>query len=146
MGRLFQLQTLGLNGNPLQSDLIELYSSPNGTYELIGYLLDNQPLNLEPPGMILLFARNFTCEPKGEIFLRSSRIQSKQCSRKEKRRRTSVHEKKGIFLDFSRNLASSDCCLTCMTRLRGQSCTRHIFIGEKLLNHLFLIRELGFPK
>jgi len=49
LGRLFQLQTLGLNGNPLQSDLIELYSSPNGTYELIGYLLDNQPLNLEPP-------------------------------------------------------------------------------------------------
>ena len=64
LGRLFQLQTLGLNGNPLQSDLIELYSSPNGTYELIGYLLDNQPLNLEPPGMILLFSRNFTCEPK----------------------------------------------------------------------------------
>ena len=62
LGRLFQLQTLGLNGNPLQSDLIELYSSPNGTYELIGYLLDNQPLNLEPPGMILPFSRNFTEE------------------------------------------------------------------------------------
>ena len=85
MGRLFQLQTLGLNGNPLQSDLIELYSSPNGTYELIGYLLDNQPLNLEPPGMILLFARNFTCEPKGEIFLRLQKNSSLKCFENQKK-------------------------------------------------------------
>jgi len=49
LGRLFQLQTLGLNGNPLSSEIIELYSSPNGTYELIGYLLDNQPPNMEQP-------------------------------------------------------------------------------------------------
>ena len=50
LGRLFQLQTLGLNGNPLPSEIIELYSAPNGTYELIGYLLDNQPPNMEQPG------------------------------------------------------------------------------------------------
>ena len=54
LGRLFQLQTLGLNGNPLQSELVELYSSPNGTYELIGYLLDNHPPNMEAPGICLL--------------------------------------------------------------------------------------------
>ena len=40
----------GLTGNPLSSELMELHSSPNGTYELIGYLLDNQPPNLEQPG------------------------------------------------------------------------------------------------
>ena len=62
LGRLFQLQTLGLNGNPLSSEIIELYSSPNGTYELIGYLLDNQPPNMEQPGIefcLLLFSISF---------------------------------------------------------------------------------------
>ena len=54
LGRLFQLQTLGLNGNPLPSEIIELYSAPNGTYELIGYLLDNQPPNMEQPGWFLM--------------------------------------------------------------------------------------------
>ena len=55
LGRLFQLQTLGLNGNPLPSEIIELYSAPNGTYELIGYLLDNQPPNMEQPGWFFTF-------------------------------------------------------------------------------------------
>ena len=55
LGRLFQLQTLGLNGNPLSSQLVDLYSLPNGTYELIGYLLDNLLTTHDQPGMCFYF-------------------------------------------------------------------------------------------
>lgn len=41
LGRLFQLQVLGLAGNPLCQDVLKLYSEPNGTHRLLMYLLDS---------------------------------------------------------------------------------------------------------
>lgn len=41
IGRLFQLQVLGLNGNPLCQELVKLHSEPNGTHRLLMYLLDS---------------------------------------------------------------------------------------------------------
>lgn len=41
MGKLFQLQLLGLGGNPLSKECIKLYSEANGTQKLITYLLDS---------------------------------------------------------------------------------------------------------
>ena len=58
------MQTLGLNGNPLPSEIIELYSAPNGTYELIGYLLDNQPPNMEQPGWFYTKGESFVDKNK----------------------------------------------------------------------------------
>ena len=39
LGKLFQLQLLGLNGNPLQKDIQSLYKT--GTNHLLTYLFDN---------------------------------------------------------------------------------------------------------
>lgn len=41
LGRLFQLQVLGLAGNPLCQEVMKLYSEPNGTHRLLMYLLDS---------------------------------------------------------------------------------------------------------
>ncbi|KAF4790863.1 CCR4-NOT transcription complex subunit 6 [Turdus rufiventris] len=41
LGKLFQLQTLGLKGNPLTQDILNLYQEPDGTRRLLNYLLDN---------------------------------------------------------------------------------------------------------
>lgn len=41
LGRLFQLQVLGLTGNPLCQEVLKLYSEPNGTHRLLMYLLDS---------------------------------------------------------------------------------------------------------
>lgn len=41
IGRLFQLQVLGLAGNPLCQEILKLYSEPNGTHRLLMYLLDS---------------------------------------------------------------------------------------------------------
>lgn len=41
IGRLFQLQVLGLAGNPLCQEVMKLYSEPNGTHRLLMYLLDS---------------------------------------------------------------------------------------------------------
>uniref|UniRef100_A0A4W5KWW2 CCR4-NOT transcription complex subunit 6-like n=1 Tax=Hucho hucho TaxID=62062 RepID=A0A4W5KWW2_9TELE len=41
LGRLFQLQTLGLKGNPLSQDILNLYQESDGTRKLLNYMLDN---------------------------------------------------------------------------------------------------------
>ncbi|XP_059378347.1 CCR4-NOT transcription complex subunit 6-like isoform X1 [Carassius carassius] len=41
LGKLFQLQTLGLKGNPLTQEIMTLYQEPDGTRQLLNYLLDN---------------------------------------------------------------------------------------------------------
>lgn len=41
LGRLFQLQVLGLTGNPLCQEVMKLYSEPNGVHRLLMYLLDS---------------------------------------------------------------------------------------------------------
>lgn len=41
LGRLFQLQVLSLNGNPLCQEVVKLYNEPNGTHRLLMFLLDS---------------------------------------------------------------------------------------------------------
>lgn len=43
LGKLFQLQVLGLQGNPLSKDVMTLYGNgePAGTNKLLTYMLDN---------------------------------------------------------------------------------------------------------
>lgn len=41
LGRLFQLQVLGIAGNPLCQEVIKLHNEPNGTHRLLMYLLDS---------------------------------------------------------------------------------------------------------
>lgn len=41
LGKLFQLQVLGLHGNPLSKDVMALYGEPSGTHKLLSYMLDN---------------------------------------------------------------------------------------------------------
>jgi len=52
LGRLFQLQVLGLAGNPLCQEVMKLYSEPNGTHRLLMYLLDSLQ------GKIIYFVRS----------------------------------------------------------------------------------------
>ncbi|XP_002730926.1 CCR4-NOT transcription complex subunit 6-like [Saccoglossus kowalevskii] len=58
LGRLFQLQTLGLKGNQLSSELMGLYSEPNGTSKLLLYMLDNlaDPQSQPPQRQWIQFA------------------------------------------------------------------------------------------
>ncbi|CAE1176032.1 CNOT6 [Acanthosepion pharaonis] len=49
LGKLFQLQTLGLQGNPLSPDILNLYNEPNGTQKLLSYMLDHLALNVTQP-------------------------------------------------------------------------------------------------
>lgn len=41
IGKLFHLHSLGLHGNPLNKDVMSLYSEPSGTVKLLSYMLDN---------------------------------------------------------------------------------------------------------
>ncbi|KAK9758843.1 Ubiquitin-conjugating enzyme [Popillia japonica] len=41
LGKLFNLIVLGLQGNPLNKDIMSIYSEPNGTQKLLSYMLDN---------------------------------------------------------------------------------------------------------
>lgn len=41
LGKLFQLQVLGLQGNPLSKEILALYGEPSGTHKLLSYMLDN---------------------------------------------------------------------------------------------------------
>lgn len=41
IGKLFHLHTLGLHGNPLNKDVMSLYSESSGTLKLLSYMLDN---------------------------------------------------------------------------------------------------------
>ncbi|CAH0553446.1 unnamed protein product [Brassicogethes aeneus] len=41
LGKLFNLMVLGLAGNPLNKDIMNIYSEPNGTQRLLTYMLDN---------------------------------------------------------------------------------------------------------
>ncbi|CAI9744046.1 Hypothetical predicted protein [Octopus vulgaris] len=49
LGKLFQLQTLGLQGNPLSPDILNRYNEPNGTQKLLSYMLDHLALNVTQP-------------------------------------------------------------------------------------------------
>jgi len=40
VGCLFQLQNLGLSGNPLIPELSKLYNEPNGTHRVLMHLLN----------------------------------------------------------------------------------------------------------
>ncbi|KAG5884477.1 hypothetical protein JTB14_001272 [Gonioctena quinquepunctata] len=41
LGKLFNLMILTLNGNPLNKDILTIYSEPNGTSKLLTFMLDN---------------------------------------------------------------------------------------------------------
>ena len=41
LGKLFQLVILGLKGNPLGPDILQMYAEPNGTKKLLEFMLDN---------------------------------------------------------------------------------------------------------
>lgn len=41
LGKLFQLQVLGLHGNPLSKEMMALYGEPQGTHKLLSFMLDN---------------------------------------------------------------------------------------------------------
>ena len=41
MGRCFQIQTLGLAGNPLMQEIQVLFRDQNGTRKLLEHMLDN---------------------------------------------------------------------------------------------------------
>lgn len=43
MGKLFKLQILGIKGNPLPADMMNLQAEVNGTSKLLTFLLDNLP-------------------------------------------------------------------------------------------------------
>jgi len=47
IGKLFHLVILGLMGNPLQKEFMNIYNEPNGTQKLLTYMLDN--LSCESP-------------------------------------------------------------------------------------------------
>jgi len=49
LGKLFQLTTLGLKGNPLGSDVIQLFSEVNGTRKLLDFMLDNLAVSSSHP-------------------------------------------------------------------------------------------------
>ncbi|KPJ02389.1 CCR4-NOT transcription complex subunit 6-like [Papilio xuthus] len=41
LGKLFHLQLLGLQGNPLSKEMLSIYNDSNGTAKLLSYMLDN---------------------------------------------------------------------------------------------------------
>lgn len=41
IGKLFHLQILGLQGNPLNKECLKIYNEPNGTHKLVSFLLDS---------------------------------------------------------------------------------------------------------
>lgn len=41
IGKLFHLQILGLQGNPLNKECWKIYNEPNGTQKLLSFLLDS---------------------------------------------------------------------------------------------------------
>lgn len=41
IGKLFNLHVLGLHGNPLNKDIMTIYTESNGTHKLLTYMLDN---------------------------------------------------------------------------------------------------------
>lgn len=41
IGKLFNLQNIGLKGNPLAMEIQAVYSESNGTLKLLSYMLDN---------------------------------------------------------------------------------------------------------
>lgn len=49
LGKLFQLATLGLKGNPLGSDVLQLFSEVNGTRKLLDFMLDNLAVSSSHP-------------------------------------------------------------------------------------------------
>lgn len=51
LGKLFHLQLLGLQGNPLSKEMLSIYNDNNGTAKLLTYLLDN----LQGKSLCLLF-------------------------------------------------------------------------------------------
>ncbi|KAB0801978.1 hypothetical protein PPYR_04164 [Photinus pyralis] len=49
IGKLFNLIMLGLHGNPLNKDIMTIYSEPNGTHKLLTYMLDNLQVTTPAP-------------------------------------------------------------------------------------------------
>jgi len=49
LGKLFQLVILGLKGNPLGPDVLQMYAEPNGTKKLLEFMLDNLHVTAGPP-------------------------------------------------------------------------------------------------
>lgn len=49
IGKLFNLHVLGLHGNPLNKDIMTLYTEPNGTHKLLTYMLDNLQVTCPHP-------------------------------------------------------------------------------------------------
>ncbi|XP_030376482.1 CCR4-NOT transcription complex subunit 6-like isoform X1 [Scaptodrosophila lebanonensis] len=49
IGKLFHLVILGLMGNPLQKEFMNIYNEPNGTSKLLTHMLDNLSFTVNPP-------------------------------------------------------------------------------------------------
>ncbi|XP_017782437.1 PREDICTED: CCR4-NOT transcription complex subunit 6-like isoform X2 [Nicrophorus vespilloides] len=49
MGKLFNLMVLGLQGNPLNKDIMSIYTEPNGTSKLLTFMLDNLQVTTPAP-------------------------------------------------------------------------------------------------
>ncbi|XP_060524815.1 CCR4-NOT transcription complex subunit 6-like isoform X2 [Cylas formicarius] len=49
LGKLFNLMILGLVGNPLNKDIMAIYSEPNGTQKLLTFMLDNLQVTTPTP-------------------------------------------------------------------------------------------------
>lgn len=55
LGKLFHLQMLGLQGNPLGKEMLSIYNDSNGTAKLLSYMLDNlQGINSNANSITLL--------------------------------------------------------------------------------------------
>ncbi|KOB79104.1 CCR4-NOT transcription complex subunit [Operophtera brumata] len=54
LGKLFHLQMLGLQGNPLSKEMLSIYNDNNGTAKLLSYMLDNLQV---PTYLIILTLR-----------------------------------------------------------------------------------------
>ncbi|XP_052130252.1 CCR4-NOT transcription complex subunit 6-like [Frankliniella occidentalis] len=49
LGKLFQLHVLGLQGNPLNKEILSLYGETNGTHKLLTYMLDSLTVSASHP-------------------------------------------------------------------------------------------------
>ncbi|XP_068909692.1 CCR4-NOT transcription complex subunit 6-like isoform X5 [Tenebrio molitor] len=49
LGKLFNLMVLGLIGNPLSKDIMNIYAEPNGTQKLLTFMLDNLQVTTPTP-------------------------------------------------------------------------------------------------
>lgn len=58
IGKLFHLQILGLQGNPLNKECWKIYNEPNGTPKLLSFLLDSLAGKISLFNIMILYLVN----------------------------------------------------------------------------------------